>query len=178
MKSTFYDSNGRHVAYTEDDVHIYLFSGEPVAYLDNGSVYSFSGRHLGWFENGCIRDNNGSMRLLYWKRYRWTNETNEDDEAYKKAKIVWTGKTHTIIGTGYKKRLKSNVLIKDKSIWLINDQILQTCRRPNKGAEDQQRTSRNDNKKMKIRYDSEADAMYIKFRDGEYEISEENKIYK
>ena len=26
---------------------------------------------------------------------------------------------------------------------------------------------------MKIRYDSEADAMYIKFREGEYEISEE-----
>lgn len=59
MNSTFYDSNGRPVAYTEDDVHIYLFSGEPVAYLDNGSVYSFSGRHLGRFENGCIRDNNG-----------------------------------------------------------------------------------------------------------------------
>ncbi len=59
MNSTVYDSNGRPVAYTEDDVHIYLFSGEPVAYLDNGSVYSFSGRHLGRFENGCIRDNNG-----------------------------------------------------------------------------------------------------------------------
>ena len=26
---------------------------------------------------------------------------------------------------------------------------------------------------MEIRYDSEADAMYIKFRDGDYEISEE-----
>jgi len=26
---------------------------------------------------------------------------------------------------------------------------------------------------MQIRYDSEADAMYIKFREGEYEISEE-----
>ena len=59
MKLTFYDSNGRPVAHTEDGVHIYLFSGEPVAYLDNGSVYSFSGRHLGRFENGWIRDNNG-----------------------------------------------------------------------------------------------------------------------
>ena len=30
----FYDNHGRPTAYTEDDVHIYLFTGEPVAYLD------------------------------------------------------------------------------------------------------------------------------------------------
>lgn len=59
MELTFYDSNGRPVGYTEDGVHIYLFSGEPIAYIDNRSVYSFSGRHLGRFGNGWIRDNNG-----------------------------------------------------------------------------------------------------------------------
>ena len=46
MSLTFYDSSGKPVAYTEDGTHIYLFSGEPVAYLDNESVYSFSGKHL------------------------------------------------------------------------------------------------------------------------------------
>jgi hypothetical protein len=59
MEFTFYDSNGKPIAYTQDGVHIYLFSGEPVAYLAGTSVYSFSGKHLGRFENGWIRDNNG-----------------------------------------------------------------------------------------------------------------------
>jgi hypothetical protein len=56
----FYDHNGRPVAYTQDGVHIYSFSGEPVAYLYGMSVYSFSGQHLGWFEDGWIRDNSGN----------------------------------------------------------------------------------------------------------------------
>jgi len=56
---TFYDSSGNPIVYTEDSEHIYLFSGEPVAYIYSGSVYSFSGRHLGRFENGWIRDNEG-----------------------------------------------------------------------------------------------------------------------
>ncbi len=59
IELTYYDSSGKPIAYTEDNTHIYLFSGEPVAYIDNGSVYSFSGRHLGRFENGWIRDNDG-----------------------------------------------------------------------------------------------------------------------
>jgi hypothetical protein len=59
MQTVFYDSKGEPIAYTEDRVHIYLFSGEPVAYLSGDSVYSFSGIHLGWFEDGWIRDNNG-----------------------------------------------------------------------------------------------------------------------
>ncbi|HCP31946.1 TPA: hypothetical protein DIT45_01645 [Candidatus Acetothermia bacterium] len=48
----FYDHSGSSVAYTQDGIHIYTFSGEPVAYLDGDSVYSFSGEHLGWFEDG------------------------------------------------------------------------------------------------------------------------------
>ena len=59
MELTFYDSKGRPIAYTEDGTYIYLFSGEPVAYLDNESVYSVSGKHIGRFRNGWIRDNNG-----------------------------------------------------------------------------------------------------------------------
>ncbi len=59
MILTFYNFEGRPVAYTEDGMHIYLFSGDPVAYLYDMSIYSFSGKHLGWFKNGWIRDNYG-----------------------------------------------------------------------------------------------------------------------
>lgn len=55
----FYDIHGRPTAYTEDDMHIYLFTGEPVAYLDRDTVYGFNGHQFGWFENGWIRDLNG-----------------------------------------------------------------------------------------------------------------------
>ena len=55
----FYDHDGQPIAYTQDRVHIYTFSGDPVAYLDGDSVYSFSGKHLGWFVDGWIRDNYG-----------------------------------------------------------------------------------------------------------------------
>lgn len=56
---TFYDSNGRAVAYTEDNENIYLYNGSPVAYLYGDLVYSFNGRQLGRFENGWIRDKRG-----------------------------------------------------------------------------------------------------------------------
>lgn len=59
MTIDFYDSSGSPVAYCEDREHIFLFSGEPVAFLDNNAVYSFSGEHLGWFEDGWIRDKSG-----------------------------------------------------------------------------------------------------------------------
>lgn len=55
----FYDNHGRPTAYTEDDIHIYLFTGEPVAYLDRDAVYGFNGHQFGWFENGWIRDLDG-----------------------------------------------------------------------------------------------------------------------
>ena len=55
----FYDNHGRPIAYTEDDVHIYLFTGEPVAYLDGDAVYGFNGHQFGWFENGWICDLDG-----------------------------------------------------------------------------------------------------------------------
>lgn len=61
MAFTLYDAYGTPVAYSEDDNHIYLFGGIPVAYLAGGSVYAFSGIHLGRFENGWITDNNGRV---------------------------------------------------------------------------------------------------------------------
>jgi hypothetical protein len=53
--TTFYDELGTPVAYSHDDVHIYAFSGEPLAYFRTNSVYSFGGSHMGWYINGWIR---------------------------------------------------------------------------------------------------------------------------
>ena len=60
METTFYEHTGRPVAYTQDGKHIFLFTGEPVAYLHGTSVYVYSGLHLGWFENGWMRDHYGA----------------------------------------------------------------------------------------------------------------------
>lgn len=60
MPMTFYERSGKPVAYTEDDVHIFLYSGYPVGYLFDGSVYSYSGRHLGTLRTGWIRDHSGA----------------------------------------------------------------------------------------------------------------------
>ena len=61
---TFYDENGRAVAYTEDNENIYLYSGVPVAYLYRNLVYSFRGTQLGRFENGWIRDKKGNCAFF------------------------------------------------------------------------------------------------------------------
>ena len=64
---TLYDSAGEAAAYIDiaDRNTIYLWSGEPAAYLlKEGSVpdiYGFNGRHLGWLENGSVRDHEGLM---------------------------------------------------------------------------------------------------------------------
>lgn len=56
---TFYNRDGEPIAYTEDNMHIYLFNGSSVAYLDYDSVYSYTGKHLGFFQDGCIWDHKG-----------------------------------------------------------------------------------------------------------------------
>lgn len=56
---TFYSSTGRAVAYCDDGEHIFLYTGEPVAYLYSGAIYGYNGGFYGWFENGWIRDLNG-----------------------------------------------------------------------------------------------------------------------
>ena len=40
---TFYDINGRAVAYRDDGESIYLFTGEPVAYIYGNLVYTYNG---------------------------------------------------------------------------------------------------------------------------------------
>jgi len=59
MPMTFHDRAGKPVAYTEDDVHIFLYHGVPAGYLYGGSVYSYPGHHLGTLRTGWIRDHTG-----------------------------------------------------------------------------------------------------------------------
>lgn len=55
----FYDCHGTPVAYTEDGIHVFLFTGEPAAYFEQDAVYGYNGKQLGWFNNGWIRDLQG-----------------------------------------------------------------------------------------------------------------------
>lgn len=43
----------------DDDSTIYLWNGEPVAYLVSQDVYGFNGKHLGWFVKGVVYDHDG-----------------------------------------------------------------------------------------------------------------------
>src|SRR5437870_4356594 len=57
---TFYDSSGHAVAYIDDDGEsIYLWNGQPVAWVDGDSIYSYSGHYLGWLQNGWVWDLTG-----------------------------------------------------------------------------------------------------------------------
>lgn len=64
MPMSFYDRTGRAVAYTEDDVNLFLYSGAPAGYIIDGSVYSYSGRHLGTIRSGWLRDHAGCSVLF------------------------------------------------------------------------------------------------------------------
>jgi hypothetical protein len=61
---TLFDSNGAAAAYVGEKLTIYLWTGEPVAYLnaDSGGgfhIYGFNGKHLGWYVSGVVRDHEG-----------------------------------------------------------------------------------------------------------------------
>ena len=60
---SLFDKEGDAKAYIADDLTIYLWDGDPVAYLSNSNntwhVYGFNGNHLGWYINGIIYDNDG-----------------------------------------------------------------------------------------------------------------------
>jgi hypothetical protein len=59
--TTLYNELGKAVAYIadDDDSTIYLWSGEPVAYLSKDDVYGFNGKHLGWMKSGVIYNHDG-----------------------------------------------------------------------------------------------------------------------
>jgi len=61
-----YDRDGAPVAYIDSgDLSIYLWNGEPVAYVQRASgalfnAYGFNGRHLGWYFNGVLYGHDGN----------------------------------------------------------------------------------------------------------------------
>jgi hypothetical protein len=55
----FFDSKGAAIAYFDDDETLYLWSGEPVAYVAEDSLFGFNGNHLGWRKDGMIYDHDG-----------------------------------------------------------------------------------------------------------------------
>lgn len=59
---TFYNQEGRAVAWLVENTtypSIYLFNGEPVAWMRDEHVYDYSGKYLGWLQDGWIRDREG-----------------------------------------------------------------------------------------------------------------------
>jgi 4-fold beta flower protein len=72
-----FDGNGKATAYIAAELTIYLWSGEPVAYLHPDSsggyhVYGFNGKHLGWFLRGVIWDHQGNASCALKERLRAT----------------------------------------------------------------------------------------------------------
>jgi hypothetical protein len=59
---TLFDGSGNPDAYLapQEENTFYLWSGQPVAYLDSDNIYGFNGKHLGWFEQGIVWDHSGS----------------------------------------------------------------------------------------------------------------------
>ena len=64
-ETSLFSADGTPAAYLAEGSTIYLWKGEPVAYLapdeDSGfHVYNFNGKHLGWYVNGVVRDHKGT----------------------------------------------------------------------------------------------------------------------
>lgn len=68
--SDFFDSKGNAVAYFDDDDTLYLWSGEPVAYMDEDSLFGFNGKHLGWRKDGAIYDHDGNVVAAIVGRFK------------------------------------------------------------------------------------------------------------
>lgn len=63
-ETTLFESNGFAVAYISDDLTVYLWAGDAVAYLEPDRaggfhLYGFNGEHLGWYAAGVVRDHAG-----------------------------------------------------------------------------------------------------------------------
>jgi hypothetical protein len=66
----FFDSKGAAIAYFDDDDTLYLWSGEPVAYMDEDSLFGFNGNHLGWRKDGVIYDHDGYVVAAISSRFK------------------------------------------------------------------------------------------------------------
>jgi len=68
---SLYDDAGEAVAYIDlsDGLTIYLWEGNPVAYLDEEDVYGFNGNHLGWYSRRVIIDHDGDVACAEKERH-------------------------------------------------------------------------------------------------------------
>ena len=53
-----------------DDPTIYLWNGDPVAYLVSRDIYGFNGKHLGWFTMGVVYDHEGDVVGAVTSRFK------------------------------------------------------------------------------------------------------------
>ncbi len=60
----FYGSGGEPVAFSPDNVTLYLWSGQAAGYVAGDTVYAFSGRHLGWATGGWLTDRDNTPALF------------------------------------------------------------------------------------------------------------------
>ena len=60
----FFDRAGAAAAFSPDDKSLFLWSGQPAAFIEGNEVYAYSGRFIGWVGNGWIVDDEG-QRLLF-----------------------------------------------------------------------------------------------------------------
>lgn len=65
-----------------DDNTIYLWTGEPVAYLLDDHVYGFNGRHLGWYQDGIIWDYE-AVSVGFTRQAPYVAQTSEPPKAAK-----------------------------------------------------------------------------------------------
>jgi len=68
---SLFNKDGKAVAYiaVDEGTTIYLWEGEPVAYLESENVYGFNGKHLGWFSRGAIINHDGDGACVLKERY-------------------------------------------------------------------------------------------------------------
>lgn len=96
MNIYFFDFKGQPVAYSEDGLHLYLFSGQAVAYLQGELIYDYEGRHLGWFQDGWVMDPDGN--------YVYFTDAAEGEPAKKPRKIMPSLKSMKLSAPMKKKR--------------------------------------------------------------------------
>ena len=63
---SLFDSKGNATAYIAEELTVYLWSGKPVAYLENNSsegfdIYGFNGKHLGWLVGDHVYEHSGKV---------------------------------------------------------------------------------------------------------------------
>ncbi len=77
---TLFDKRGKALAYiaSDEDMTIYLWTGEPVAYLlhkgERYLILGFNGKHIGWYDDGFIDDHHGDVVGFSEGRLRMNTE--------------------------------------------------------------------------------------------------------